>query len=113
MAKVLNLRNRSEGEIWDFVAQRIDRLTMWGNPYVIGIDGDRVAVLAKYEYWLFQWVTYKKEIVIARKYSNKWVIENLKQLKDRDLACWCSPELCHGDILLQLAADVGKYEKVM
>jgi len=27
----------------------------------------------------------------------------LPELRGQDLVCWCAPEACHGDILLELA----------
>lgn len=26
-----------------------------------------------------------------------------KELKGKDLVCWCAPKLCHGDVLLEIA----------
>jgi hypothetical protein len=28
-----------------------------------------------------------------------------RELRGRDLACWCAPEPCHGDVLLELANE--------
>lgn len=34
-------------------------------------------------------------------------IERLKkELKGKDLVCWCKPQRCHGDYLLQLANEI-------
>ena len=27
----------------------------------------------------------------------------LPELRGKDLACWCAPDACHGDVLLKLA----------
>jgi hypothetical protein len=27
------------------------------------------------------------------------------ELRGRTLACWCAPELCHGDVLAELADE--------
>jgi hypothetical protein len=91
---------------WDVELVRIDRLTPWGNPFITGIDGERNEVIDQYVSWLGEWQFNKKEREIkigARVYSNKWVMENIHILKGKDLACWCAPEKCHGDILLRLA----------
>ena len=29
-------------------------------------------------------------------------MESLDELKDKVLGCWCHPELCHGDVLVEL-----------
>jgi hypothetical protein len=31
------------------------------------------------------------------------LVERLPELKGKILACWCTPEPCHGDVLLSLA----------
>jgi len=48
MCKVLN--KHAVGSQADAVY--IGRGSKWGNPFRIGIDGDRAAVIAKYEWWL-------------------------------------------------------------
>ena len=84
----------------------IDRTTPWGNPYIIGVDGDREDVCNKHKAWLNEWVYHKNEIKIkvgSREYLNKWVIEHIYMLKGKDLVCWCVPSKCHGEILSKLA----------
>ena len=66
----------------------IGRGSKWGNPFRIGPDGDRAAVIAKYERWL------------ARQPQ---LLRALDELRGRDLVCFCAPRPCHGDLLLQLA----------
>jgi hypothetical protein len=69
-------------------ALRVDRRTAWGNPFVLGKDGSRVQVIAKYSRWLR---------------SQPQLIERLSELRGRDLACHCAPLPCHADVLLRLA----------
>ena len=39
----------------------------------------------------------------------KLIREAQKELRGRDLRCWCYPDTCHGDVLLAVAnADVGE-----
>ena len=66
----------------------IGRPSKWGNPFVIGKDGTRQEVVDKYEVWL------KKQPEL---------MDSLSELKDKTLACWCSPQTCHGDVLYRLA----------
>jgi hypothetical protein len=81
--KVLNKRNSNDGVY-------IGRPSKWGNPFVIGKDGSREEVIEKYEKWL---LFEKLELVVAAK----------KELKGKSLVCWCSPEACHGDVLIKIA----------
>jgi hypothetical protein len=71
-------------------AVRVDRATRWGNPFVIGEDGDRAEVIAKYRGWLW-----------GQMCSTPGFVESMvAELDGRDLKCWCSPEPCHADVLI-------------
>jgi len=65
----------------------IGRPSIWGNPFQIGRDGTRQEVIAKY-----------------RKYitSNPTLLAQLESLRGKTLACWCKPQACHGDVLIEL-----------
>lgn len=67
--------------------ERIDRNSDWGNPFELGIDGDRDTVCDSYE------------IYFGRKYS---LHDRVMGLKGKVLACWCYPQRCHGDHLVTL-----------
>jgi hypothetical protein len=63
------------------------RKSKWANPYKIGRDGTREEVIAKFECHLY----------------DTGLFNDIHELRGRDLACWCAPEPCHGDLLLRLA----------
>ncbi len=65
----------------------IDRTTKWGNPYVIGPDGNREQVIQKYRRWIL---------------TQLQLIADLPELKNKVLGCWCAPKACHGDVLKEL-----------
>jgi uncharacterized protein DUF4326 len=65
----------------------IGRPSKWGNPYVIGRDGTREQVIAKYRAWVLR----RPELVAA-----------LPELRGKVLGCWCAPQPCHGDVLVDL-----------
>jgi hypothetical protein len=70
-------------------ARRLHRApSKWGNPFVIGRDGTRDDVVARYEAWLLA----QPELVAA-----------LPELAGKTLGCWCAPRACHGDVLARLA----------
>lgn len=75
----------------------IGRPGPWGNPFVIGRDGDRAQVIAKYRTWLLNGVHKNAPPAAA------WAYYHLYQLKGKTLVCWCAPEACHGDVLAELA----------
>ena len=70
----------------------IDRSSAFGNPYVLGEDGDRDTVCDSFE------------IYFGRKYS---LHDRVMGLKGKVLACWCYPQRCHGDHLIALLNQDG------
>jgi hypothetical protein len=66
----------------------IDRTTPYGNPFIIGKDGTRGEVIAKFEQYLC---------------TNPELMEKVKALKGKDLVCWCAPLACHGDVIAKYA----------
>ena len=69
----------------------IGRGSIYGNPFVIGKHGDRDEVCEAYESMLF---------------SNQELLAKVrKNLRGKDLVCFCSPKRCHGDTLLRVANE--------
>ena len=66
----------------------VGRPSKWGNPFVIGRDGSRFEVIAKYRAWVIE---------------QPDLMASLGELRGRNLACWCAPLACHGDVLIKLA----------
>jgi hypothetical protein len=66
----------------------IGRGSKWGNPFRIGADGDRAAVIARHAAWLR---------------DQHDLLRALDELRGKDLVCFCAPQACHGDLLLRLA----------
>lgn len=64
---------------------RIDRSSDWGNPFEMPADGDRDTVCDSYE------------IFFPRKFS---LHNRLDELAGKVLGCWCYPQRCHGDYLV-------------
>ena len=87
----------------------VGRGSPWGNPFIIGKDGDRMQVIHKYQ-----------KLVNENMLSNyPEFYEWLLPLKDKDLVCFCAPLPCHADILKWLAngivldAEIEKPIKIM
>ena len=66
----------------------VGRPSKWGNPFVIGQDGDRIEVIEKY-------VQYVQ--------SNPELMKSLHELRGKSLVCWCAPLPCHAHVLMDLA----------
>ena len=86
MCKVLNARK--VGKRSSATQLYIGRPSKWGNPFVIGRDGSRADVIAKYRAWIV---------------TQPAPMKALDELRGRDLVCFCAPLACHGDLLLRLA----------
>jgi len=68
----------------------IGRPGKWGNPFIIGVHGNRNEVIEKYEKWI-------------RKRPG--LLADLGELKGKVLGCHCWPSRCHGDILIKLLEE--------
>ena len=66
----------------------------FANPFKIGKDGTHNEVIEKYK----NYITKKLEEDILLQ-------EELLKMKGKNLGCWCAPEPCHGNILLELLSD--------
>ena len=66
----------------------IGRPSRWGNPFVIGKDGTRADVIAKYQAYV---------------QADPRLMRDLAELRGKTLGCWCKPAACHGDVLALLA----------
>jgi Domain of unknown function (DUF4326) len=65
---------------------RVDRATPWGNPFVLGTDGDRATVIARYR---DEHLPFRADL-----------LGRLGELRGRALGCWCAPQACHAEVLV-------------
>jgi len=65
----------------------------WKNPFPVDKSGGRDECLRLY-----------REYILSR----KDLLNSLSELEGKTLGCWCKPEACHGDILIEL---FKKYKK--
>ena len=64
--------------------------SIFANPFKIGRDGTREAVIDKYEKY------------ITDRLAEPSMAQALEDLRGKTLGCWCCPEPCHGDVLIKL-----------
>lgn len=73
----------------------IGRPSKWGNPFTHLSDrrtkarfvvGSREEAVQQYEEYLF----------------TSGLIDDIEELRGKVLGCWCSPQSCHGDVLVRL-----------
>ena len=70
----------------------IGRPTKWANPFVIGRDGTRKQVIAKFRDYA----------------STQFTDAELRELHGKVLGCWCKPKDCHGDVLAFMSAAAAR-----
>lgn len=75
----------------------IGRGSKWGNPFRIGVDGDREGVIRKYR----DYVLKKPEL-----------LSSLEELRGKVLGCFCKPKPCHGDVLVELLESAGVHDSL-
>ena len=61
------------------------------NTFKVGKDGTREEVILKY-----------KEYIVTKLKNEDSLKDELIKMKGKKLGCWCYPESCHGNILLEL-----------
>lgn len=75
----------------------IGRPSVLGNPFRIGRDGSREEVIFKYRRWL--WSEIKKQGRVYKELVG--LLEFEQQVEEIQLACFCHPLPCHGDVLMK------------
>ena len=71
----------------------VARPTKWGNPHRVGAEAPAEAV-----------ERYRADLLAGR--LRVTVDDVRRELRDRDLACWCGLDRpCHADVLLAVAND--------
>ena len=75
----------------------IGRGSKWGNPFIIGKDGDRNEVIRKYKE---RFEKLREEGFITNR--------DLIRLRGLRLGCYCSPKPCHGDVLVEAIEALEK-----
>lgn len=59
----------------------------FANPFKVGRDGTRAVCIERYREHLL---------------SRPDLMAQLQQLRGKRLGCWCKPQACHGDVLVEL-----------
>jgi hypothetical protein len=84
--------NRNESAAIPGDAVFVGRPSKFGNPFVIGTHGSRDEVIALFREWL-----------TATDDGRAVVQAAAAELEGKDLICFCAPEACHADVLLEIA----------
>lgn len=77
---VVNCKN----EVFDV---HIGRGSPFGNPFKIGVHGNREEVITKYRNWVL---------------TQPLLLAKMEELRGKRLGCWCKPKACHGDVIVEI-----------
>jgi len=81
---VVNIRKTKEYDVY------IGRPSPFGNPFIIGKDGTRDEVVAKYRPYFYR--------RMARDMLFRAAVHSLA---GKVLGCYCKPKPCHGDVIAE------------
>ncbi|MBS5905033.1 DUF4326 domain-containing protein [Roseomonas mucosa] len=81
---------------------RIDRRTEFGNPFVLGRDGTRAEVIARFEA--------AERARLADPKTGPARRAKVRAMHGKRLFCWCAPLPCHGNVYAKLAAELVQTE---
>jgi hypothetical protein len=68
----------------------------FANPFKIDNHHTREDVISLYRDWLHQ-----------RLEQEPSLYKDIKQLRGKNLGCWCFPEKCHADVLLEILDELS------
>ena len=88
--EVLNIHKMNPYRLYKNT-EYIGRGSKWGNPFVIGKDGDRNEVIKTFAIYAQRRLMQEPD----------W----LTPLKGKDLKCFCAPQACHGDVLIEMIGE--------
>ena len=68
----------------------IGRGSPFGNPYVLGVDGDRNEVIRLYRIYFYDKIMRDSKFRL-----------DVEALRGKKLGCHCHPMSCHGDVIVE------------
>lgn len=92
MIKLMNLRNTKPTQPYDF---RIDRTSIFGNPYPLRSEKYRDKVCDKYDKWFTTRMLHMTQIQKALQI----MLMQYHAFNQLRLFCWCTPKRCHGETI--------------
>jgi hypothetical protein len=85
---VVNIHNAAPCDV------KIDRTTIFGNPFRIGPKQTREQAIARY-----------RANFLIRVEKDEDFREAVLSLCGKRLGCWCTPLPCHGDVIVEWLAE--------
>lgn len=72
------------------------KASAFANPYKVGTHGTREEVIAKF-----------RKYMVEKLEGDPSLKDELLAIKGKTLGCWCKPDGCHGDVLLELIEELS------
>ncbi len=97
--------SRAKGWRMPAGAVKVDRSTIYGNPFYVGQDGDAAECVRRYRQFLMGAAVMPSTSAGRHRASGHPLMPRLRHdLRGKPLACWCALGApCHADVLLELA----------
>lgn len=94
--KVTNKKLGGKGEY-------IGRPSPLGNPFRVESEKQRGKVISQYREWLLGKVKSKDDTIVSELKRLRSLAETQGEL---NLACWCSPKQCHGEVIKEVIENL-------
>lgn len=79
----------------------IGRGSLWGNPFTVE------------EYGRGKCIELYRPYIINRLLTEPALLEAFRKLEGKRLGCFCKPQPCHGDVLVDLLKRLKEHESTM
>ena len=109
-AKGFDLQAHSR-EVNGLDAINVARPSIFGNPFVVGKDGDRAECVELYRAMIGGLLALGRTPPLsALSLARAAILGNMRRLTGKNLACWCrlDGKPCHAEVLIEIANDPGK-----
>ena len=93
-------QNKYIGRNMVFYVGPVATASKWANPFTVKKYG-REKSLELYREWIKTGVN----PVNGKRRKEGPLVSEIEELRGKTLGCWCKPETCHGDVLLELLAE--------
>jgi len=90
---VKNLKLETPSHPYDV---RVDRKSVLGSPFYLGVESNRQNVMDRYEKHIYKNCTQEMKDELSRLYNI------YKKYGKLNLFCWCAPLPCHADIIKKI-----------
>ena len=101
---IVNLNKVADKQQWKsndanvYIGRKTDDFeeSKWANPYPLTHPNKRKKVVAQFEQYIR---------------NSSTLLKDITELKGKNLGCWCSPKLCHGNIVQKILQEITLEEQ--